>query len=31
MLDRQYDSERWADTFKEFGPYRVASWAGEDR
>merc|ERR1719453_953421 len=23
MLDRPYDSERWAETFQEFGPYRV--------
>ena len=31
MLDRQYATEQWAETFKDFGPYRTASWAGEDR
>ena len=29
MREREYDLERWADTFKEFGPKRVTPWPGE--
>jgi len=29
MLDRTYDTERWAETFAEFGPYRRTAWPGD--
>ena len=29
MIDRPYDTERWAETFVEFGPVRNAPWPGD--